>query len=348
MRMGSLLSPPEQCQFNGAKRLPALSDIGPEAKRFCTQPGQISPENLQVEFSNGYNSWGGIDIPSSLESGNTALLYQDVGATDRSTAVPPDHFGGLRSFNNTPAARSDTFLVDFMPAWMCDTKIQSSAEANGLYPYSEFQDSTNNFGFHHPFHANKTTTPNLHLGYEPNFSYNGDLLENRIPPNPCYPPFTESLSDDTSTWIDFNIKPENGSGYQQMEPFESLGYKAIGVAPNGEGFPVLSLDCVQPVGTDDTPETLSTVLEPNIDSSRHYDRFQSVPPESAPTSVLRNPIPIDTCFGVIITHTTSCSSSQGMKLTPVTLNSFGDIMTLSFQDSRKYAGILALPVLCKF
>jgi hypothetical protein len=34
-------------------------------------------------------------------------------------------------------------------------------------------------------------------------------------------------------------------------------------------------------------------------------------------------------------------------VTPVTLNPLGDVMKLSFQDSRKYAGILALSALCK-
>ncbi|PMD44747.1 hypothetical protein L207DRAFT_483787 [Hyaloscypha variabilis F] len=36
-----------------------------------------------------------------------------------------------------------------------------------------------------------------------------------------------------------------------------------------------------------------------------------------------------------------------MKVTPVTLSPLGDIMKLSFQDSKHYAGILALPALCK-
>lgn len=78
---------------------------------------------------------------------------------------------------------------------------------------------------------------------------------------------------------------------------------------------------------------------------------------------------IDTCFGVvrdaplpnpafkqtryeltfkkIITHTSSSwTGNQETKLAPVTLSPFGDIMKLTFQDSKKYAGILALNVLC--
>lgn len=45
--------------------------------------------------------------------------------------------------------------------------------------------------------------------------------------------------------------------------------------------------------------------------------------------------------------TSSWTGSQGTKVTPVTVNPFGDVMKLYFQDSMKYAGILALPVLCK-
>jgi len=36
-----------------------------------------------------------------------------------------------------------------------------------------------------------------------------------------------------------------------------------------------------------------------------------------------------------------------MKVTPVTISPLADIMKLSFQDSKKYAGILDLPALCK-
>lgn len=49
----------------------------------------------------------------------------------------------------------------------------------------------------------------------------------------------------------------------------------------------------------------------------------------------------------IIAHTTSSwTGSQGTKAAPVVLRPFGDVMKLGFQDG-KYAGILALPVLCK-
>jgi hypothetical protein len=52
---------------------------------------------------------------------------------------------------------------------------------------------------------------------------------------------------------------------------------------------------------------------------------------------------------VKIVARTACSwtITQDIKVAPVTLTPFGDIMKLSFQDSKKYAGILTLPALCK-
>jgi hypothetical protein len=50
----------------------------------------------------------------------------------------------------------------------------------------------------------------------------------------------------------------------------------------------------------------------------------------------------------IITHiASSWTGSQGNRATPVTLSPLADIVKLSFQDSKKYAGILDLPTLCK-
>jgi hypothetical protein len=50
---------------------------------------------------------------------------------------------------------------------------------------------------------------------------------------------------------------------------------------------------------------------------------------------------------IIAPTTSSWDGNQGMKVTPVTLSPFGDVMKLYFQDPRKYAGILALPALQK-
>ena len=50
----------------------------------------------------------------------------------------------------------------------------------------------------------------------------------------------------------------------------------------------------------------------------------------------------------IIAQTTSSQNcGQEGSLTPVNLLPFGDVIKLSFVDSSKYAGILALPILCK-
>jgi hypothetical protein len=50
---------------------------------------------------------------------------------------------------------------------------------------------------------------------------------------------------------------------------------------------------------------------------------------------------------IVARTVSSWTGSQGRKVTPVTLSPLGDIMKLSFQGSTKYAGILALPALCK-
>ena len=43
----------------------------------------------------------------------------------------------------------------------------------------------------------------------------------------------------------------------------------------------------------------------------------------------------------------SFTGNQGVKVAPVDIRPFGDILKLYFQDSRKYAGLLTLPVLSK-
>ena len=50
---------------------------------------------------------------------------------------------------------------------------------------------------------------------------------------------------------------------------------------------------------------------------------------------------------IIAQTTSSWSGGEATNVTPITLSPFGDVMKLSFQDSKKYAGILAMPALCK-
>lgn len=50
---------------------------------------------------------------------------------------------------------------------------------------------------------------------------------------------------------------------------------------------------------------------------------------------------------IIAETTSSWTGSQEMKVTPVTLSPFGNIMKLSYHEDKKYAGILNLPILCK-
>lgn len=50
---------------------------------------------------------------------------------------------------------------------------------------------------------------------------------------------------------------------------------------------------------------------------------------------------------IITPIASSWTGSQGNRATPVTLSPLADIMKLSFQDSKNYAGILDLPTLCK-
>lgn len=49
----------------------------------------------------------------------------------------------------------------------------------------------------------------------------------------------------------------------------------------------------------------------------------------------------------MVDATSSFNGSKGNKIVPVTLRRFGHIIKLSFQDSKKYAGIVTLPVLGK-
>lgn len=50
----------------------------------------------------------------------------------------------------------------------------------------------------------------------------------------------------------------------------------------------------------------------------------------------------------VIGHVSSSwNGSEGNKVTPVTMSPLADIMKLSFEDSKKYAGILDMPALCK-
>ena len=50
---------------------------------------------------------------------------------------------------------------------------------------------------------------------------------------------------------------------------------------------------------------------------------------------------------ITVNAMSSFTGSQGMKVVPVDIRPFGDILKLYFQDSTKYAGLLTLPVLSK-
>ncbi|KAK5057892.1 hypothetical protein LTR84_011893 [Exophiala bonariae] len=55
----------------------------------------------------------------------------------------------------------------------------------------------------------------------------------------------------------------------------------------------------------------------------------------------------DTCFGVIMADAlSSFNGGQGACAVPVKIKPSGDILKLYFQDSNKYAGLIALPALC--
>ena len=50
---------------------------------------------------------------------------------------------------------------------------------------------------------------------------------------------------------------------------------------------------------------------------------------------------------ITVNAMSSFTGSQGIKVVPVDIRPFGDILKLYFQDSTKYAGLLTLPVLSK-
>ncbi|KAE8448033.1 hypothetical protein EG329_009956 [Mollisiaceae sp. DMI_Dod_QoI] len=98
----------------------------------------------------------------------------------------------------------------------------------------------------------------------------------------------------------------------------------------------------------DAPGCSTDVMSHNTDLPELHSHSQPPLSEPAQRSPPFDSNQIDICFGLIIAQTTSSwTGDKGTKVTPVTLSPFGDVMKLSFQDSRKYAGILALSALCK-
>jgi len=276
MGLESLLDPPEPNQFTGEKRLPAFSDVGREAKRLCTQPGQSPPENVGSGFGDGYNSWEGFGIASNPESGGAALQYEIDPAINWSNAELPGIFGGLDSMVNTQEAGADPFLFDFMPGQMGDMNMQSSLGADRLYQQPEIQGNTNTPDLHYAFNANKATISRLQLSHNPSASYNSNMFESMLLPDQFYSPFTEPLVDGTSTWIDSNTNPENGSGCQPLGSFASHGLESTEIAPKTEGTLVISPEEAKSVDGEETSEFLSTVMDHNKDSSGKSIRKQAL------------------------------------------------------------------------
>lgn len=276
MGLESLLDPPEPSQLTGEKRLPAFSDVGRDAKRLCTQPDQLPPGSVDSRFSDRSNSWGGFRIASNPESGDAASQYEIDAAINWSNAELPGFFGGLDSTANAQEAGADPFLFDFIPAQMGDMNMQSSLGADRPYQQPEIQGNTNTFDLHYSVDANKATIPRLQLSHDPGASYNSNKLESMLLPDQFHSPFTEPLVDGTSTWIDSNTDPENGSGYQPLGAFASPGFEAIEIAPKAEGTLVTSLEEATSVGSEDTSEFWSTLIDHNKDSSGKPIRKQTL------------------------------------------------------------------------
>jgi hypothetical protein len=218
-------------------------------------------------FSDRYNSWGGFSIASNPESGDAASQYEIDTVINWSNAELPGFFGGLDSTANAQEAGADPFLFDFIPAQVGDMNMQSSLGADSLYQQPEIQGNTNTFDLHYSFDANKATIPRLQLSHDPSASYNSNMLESMLLPDQFYSPFTEPLVDGTSTWIDSHTDIKNSSGYQPLGPFASRGFEAIEIAPKTEGSLVTSLEEANSVGSEDTSEFLSTMIDHNKDSS---------------------------------------------------------------------------------
>ncbi|CZR60109.1 uncharacterized protein PAC_10004 [Phialocephala subalpina] len=346
MDLESLLDPPEPIQLTGTKRVAALSDVGRETKRHCTQLGELPSGSAVLELGNEYNFWESFSIASNSEFGNASLHYGIDPKMDWSNTLPPGIVGGLDSASNLPAAESNPSLSGSMPAQMCETNTQSSCT---LFHQPEIQDSTNTFDLHYSFEANNTTDPSLNVSHDPNFSYSGNLFESWILPDSNCSPFPELLTENTSTWIDTTTVPQNGNEYQPTESFAPQLPETAEIAPKGEGTLVIGLEEARLMGNEDASGYFSKVASHNKDlQGLHNSSSQPALSEPAKRSLPFDSNQIDICFGVIIAYTTSTwTGDKGMKVTPVTLSPFGDVMKLSFQDSRKYAGILALPALCK-
>jgi len=228
-----LLDPPKPCTFAGTKRLSALPDVDRETKRLCTQPNQWPPGSAVLEMSSGHNSWEGCSITSNPEFSNAPLQYGIVLETDWSKAVPPGNFGGLDSTLNPPAVESDLFLFNSIPAQKVEMDMQRSQWADTLYHQLETPGSTNIFDLHYSFHKNKSITPSLELSQDPNFGYNGDLLQDWILPEPSYLPFKEPLIDAAPTWIDVPTEPGNTGEYMHLGSLTALGFETKEIAAKG-------------------------------------------------------------------------------------------------------------------
>jgi hypothetical protein len=158
MGQGSSPDLPGPSQFAGAKRFPALPDVGHETKRLCMQPSQLPPDSTAFEFSNGHTTWGESGIASNSDFGDATWQYSIDAETEWDNYMLPGGFGGLHSTLNPSPSDFNPVLANTTPAQLLETNVQSRPGADGLCYQDETQRMTNTLDLDYPF-SNETTIP---------------------------------------------------------------------------------------------------------------------------------------------------------------------------------------------
>lgn len=259
----SLFKPPEPSHSTGAKRLGALSSIGCETKRLCTQPSELPFGNAASELNNGLDWWGGFGITSNSNFDNALSQYGiNPGTEWRNTGAP----GNLGSDSTPipPGAEAGPCLSNEMPAQLHEMNTQSYPGANELYHQPEHQESTNTFDLQYSLDASKAIGPTLELSHGIDFGYTSNFSENWLLPDQSFYPFTP-LIDGTPKRIDATTTPQKGSEPQPLAFFDFHQPASIEIASKGKETPFATLEETEPVGGRGASACFSTVMSLNND-----------------------------------------------------------------------------------
>ncbi|KAL9096861.1 MAG: hypothetical protein Q9165_000825 [Trypethelium subeluteriae] len=154
------------------------------------------------------------------------------------------------------------------------------------------------------------------MTFEPQFSWCNPVTSHFAAPIPAATPDTMSLS-----------APSHEEHDVSVSALESINQpNGISEASTEESAVIIDTDYVD-IPSDHNVDALK--VSDSLDNHNKPRRDQ-----------------YDTCFGVIIADViSSFEGSQGSAYIPVNAHRFGDMIKLSFQDSKKYAGIITLPIL---